>query len=113
MSLSLQVFYVLPITKRKRSTKAGLEYMDKTVELNNTASVEIGGDLHDTISLYMAMINAVPAMTYLKDIDHKYILANEAFCKFVGKPLKKSQAGQLLISSPSTRRKRFIGLKPM
>lgn len=44
--------------------------------------------LTGTISQYMAMIDAVPAMTYLKDADHKFVLANKAFCRFVGKPLE-------------------------
>jgi two-component system NtrC family sensor kinase len=32
------------------------------------------------ISQYTAMINAVPAMAFLKDIEHRYIMVNEAFC---------------------------------
>jgi len=39
------------------------------------------------VSRYMAMIDTVPAMVYLKDIDHRYIVANKAFCDTVGKGL--------------------------
>ncbi|MEA2031458.1 MAG: PAS domain S-box protein [candidate division Zixibacteria bacterium] len=45
--------------------------------------------LSRTISQYTAMINTVPAKMYLKDIDHKYITVNDAFCALVGK--SKSQ----------------------
>ena len=41
------------------------------------------------VSQYLAMINTVPAMMYLKDIDHKYVIANEVFCNFVGKELEE------------------------
>ncbi len=63
--------------------------MGNAVELNNTRSAQVNDDIHETISQYMAMINAVPAMTYLKDVDHKFILVNEAFCRFIGKPLEE------------------------
>ncbi|NOY88871.1 MAG: PAS domain S-box protein [FCB group bacterium] len=41
------------------------------------------------VSQYLAMINTVPAMIYLKDMNHKYIIANEVFCDFVGKKLEE------------------------
>ncbi len=41
--------------------------------------------LSQTISRYTAMINTVPALMYIKDIDHKYIEVNEAFCRLVNK----------------------------
>ncbi len=41
------------------------------------------------VSRYMAMIDTVPAMVYLKDIDHRYLVANKAFCKTVGKELRE------------------------
>jgi PAS domain S-box-containing protein len=43
--------------------------------------------LSRTIAEYTAMIDTVPAMIYLKDIDHHYVVANEAFCTAVGKNL--------------------------
>ena len=43
---------------------------------------------HD-VSRYMAMIDTVPAMVYLKDVDHRYMVANRAFCDKVGKPLNE------------------------
>ena len=39
------------------------------------------------VSRYMAMIDTVPATAYLKDIDHRYIVANKAFCDTIGKTL--------------------------
>ena len=39
------------------------------------------------VSRYMAMIDTVPAMVYLKDIDHRYMVANRAFRDKVGMPL--------------------------
>lgn len=41
------------------------------------------------ISQYIALINTVPAMMYIKDIDHRFIFANELFCKSVGKSLNE------------------------
>lgn len=40
-----------------------------------------------TISQYMQMIDAVSSMTFLKDVDHRYVIANSAFCTLVGKPM--------------------------
>jgi PAS domain S-box-containing protein len=37
-------------------------------------------------NLYNAMINTVPAIIYYKNTDNKYIVVNDAFCKFVGLP---------------------------
>lgn len=41
------------------------------------------------ISQYISMINTAPVMMYLKDIEHRYIIVNEAFCQFVGKGLNE------------------------
>ncbi len=38
-----------------------------------------------TVSQYMAMLDTVPAMVYLKDIDHRYVAVNKAFCDTIGK----------------------------
>jgi len=40
-----------------------------------------------TVSQYMAMINTVPAMMFLKDAEGKFVIANESFCESVRKPL--------------------------
>jgi two-component system NtrC family sensor kinase len=40
-----------------------------------------------TVSQYMAMINTVPAMMFLKDAEGKFVIANESFCASVRKPL--------------------------
>ncbi len=42
-----------------------------------------------TVSQYIAMIDTVPAQTFLKDVDGRYILANAAFCKSVNKLLSE------------------------
>lgn len=39
-----------------------------------------------TVKQYTAMIDTVPAIMYVKDIDHRYVIVNEAFCKLAGKP---------------------------
>ena len=41
--------------------------------------------LSQTIAQYTAMIDTVPALMYLKGIDHRYISVNESFCRHVGK----------------------------
>ncbi|MCK4373471.1 MAG: PAS domain S-box protein, partial [candidate division Zixibacteria bacterium] len=38
-----------------------------------------------TVSQYLAMLDTVPAMVYLKDIDHRYVAVNKAFCDTIGK----------------------------
>ena len=41
------------------------------------------------ISQYISMINTAPVMMYLKDIEHRYVIVNEAFCQLVGKGLSE------------------------
>ena len=43
--------------------------------------------LSRTVAEYTAMIDTVPAMIYLEDINHHYVVANEAFCSTVGRKL--------------------------
>jgi len=38
-----------------------------------------------TVFQYTAMLDTVPAMVYLKDIDHRYVAVNKAFCDTIGK----------------------------
>ena len=44
-------------------------------------------EYNQKVSQYMAMIDAGPAMMFLKDIDHQYLIANQTFCEFIDKPL--------------------------
>jgi two-component system NtrC family sensor kinase len=37
------------------------------------------------VNQYTAMIDTVPAIMYIKGIDHQYVEVNRAFCKFAGK----------------------------
>ncbi len=37
--------------------------------------------LSRNVAMYTTMINTVPEMIYMKDVNHRFLLANEAFCK--------------------------------
>jgi PAS domain S-box-containing protein len=43
--------------------------------------------LADTVNKYTTMINTVPAIMYIKDLEGKYTVINDAFSAFVGLPL--------------------------
>jgi two-component system, NtrC family, sensor kinase len=55
----------------------------KTADNKLKESQEI---LTNTVNKYTAMINTVPAIMYIKGLDHKYTVVNEAFAKFIGLP---------------------------
>ncbi len=42
--------------------------------------------LSKTVSRYSAMINTVPAIMYVKDLEHRYVVVNQSFIKFVKLP---------------------------
>ncbi|MEE9441776.1 MAG: ATP-binding protein [candidate division Zixibacteria bacterium] len=48
--------------------------------------LEVNKALSASTARYMAMINTVPAIMYIEDIDHCFVEVNQAFCDFVGKP---------------------------
>ena len=39
-----------------------------------------------TVFQYRAMLDTVPSRVYSKDIDHRYVAVNRAFCDIIGKP---------------------------
>ncbi len=57
-----------------------------------------------TVSQYMAMINSVPAMMFLRDTEGRYVIANESFCSHIQKPLPTiiGRTNQELFAGPQS-----------
>jgi PAS domain S-box-containing protein len=55
----------------------------KEAEIELKASKDL---LIQTVSQYTAMINTVPALMYVKNLEQKYTVINDAFAAFVGLP---------------------------
>ena len=73
------------------------ELLHEEIDLMSRISREIGvfletrqaeHTLRRTVAQYTAMINTVPAIMYLKDVENKYVAVNEAFAEAVGRPVE-------------------------
>lgn len=79
------------ITDRKKVEKDRESMVKLLMEANDKYEEEMTERqkaeeaLSRTVSEYTAMINTVPALMYLKDTDHKYVVVNETFCQMAGK----------------------------
>jgi len=86
--------------KRKDGTQLPVEISLSSIQVDaNWHAVGIVRDVSDrvareeefkrTIGHYVAMMNTVPAMAFLKDIDGHYVTANAAFCACVSTDLQE------------------------
>ena len=53
-----------------------------------TQRIRLQAKYDSEVALYKVMLNTIPAMMNVKDIDFKYLIANESFCKTVGQSLE-------------------------
>ncbi|RKX18237.1 MAG: hypothetical protein DRP35_09585, partial [Candidatus Zixiibacteriota bacterium] len=53
-----------------------------------TERAQLQAKYDSEVALYKAMLNTIPAMMYVKDIDLKYLIANKSFCDAVGQSLE-------------------------
>ena len=66
----------------------GLRGTDRDITARKMAEERLAQsqrELSHTVAMYTAMINTAPTIMYLKDINHKYLAVNDAFCKKIGK----------------------------
>jgi len=76
-----------PVELSISSFKVGENWSAAAIVRDISEQVEREGEFAQTAANYLALIDTVPASMYLKDIDHKYVIANKAFCDLAGKPL--------------------------
>jgi PAS domain S-box-containing protein len=77
----------VPGTAAQRSTVPSPLTVNDDPSLGKNTDVReyVARLLQQTADRYLAMINTVPALMYLKDSQSRYVEINEAFCQFAGK----------------------------
>ncbi len=74
-----------PVEVRLSLTELDHEEYIIAIARDITKRLRAEQQFQQTVFQYMAMLDTVPAMVYLKDIDHRYVAVNKAFCDSIGK----------------------------